>query len=96
MVYPNIICYSTDAILQLKQIICGVEFCHLNMVAHRDLKPENLLLDCNGTVKLADFGLSNTMTDGHFLKTTCGSPEYAAPEVKLMSVNYSIWTFVWC
>lgn len=64
-----------------QQIICGVEFCHLNMVAHRDLKPENLLLDCNGTVKLADFGLSNIMTDGHFLKTTCGSPEYAAPEV---------------
>ncbi|KAJ0976123.1 hypothetical protein J5N97_018088 [Dioscorea zingiberensis] len=64
-----------------QQIISGVDFCHLNMVAHRDLKPENLLLDSNGTVKLADFGLSNMMVDGHFLKTTCGSPEYAAPEI---------------
>ena len=32
-------------------------------------------------VKIADFGLSNIMRDGHFLKTSCGSPNYAAPEV---------------
>ena len=32
-------------------------------------------------VKIADFGLSNVMRDGHFLKTSCGSPNYAAPEV---------------
>nr|QSH71638.1 SNF1-related protein kinase [Hedychium coronarium] len=51
------------------------------MVAHRDLKPENLLLDSKCNVKIADFGLSNVMRDGHFLKTSCGSPNYAAPEV---------------
>lgn len=51
------------------------------MVVHRDLKPENLLLDSKYNVKLADFGLSNVMHDGHFLKTSCGSPNYAAPEV---------------
>jgi serine/threonine protein kinase len=33
-------------------------------------------------VKIADFGLSNVMRDGHFLKTSCGSPNYAAPEVR--------------
>ncbi|CAM8965082.1 hypothetical protein QQ045_005349 [Rhodiola kirilowii] len=64
-----------------QQIIAGVEYCHRNMVAHRDLKPENLLLDSRCNVKIADFGLSNIMRDGHFLKTSCGSPNYAAPEV---------------
>ncbi|KAM7480056.1 hypothetical protein LguiA_028269 [Lonicera macranthoides] len=64
-----------------QQIISGVEYCHRNMVVHRDLKPENLLLDSRGNVKIADFGLSNIMRDGHFLKTSCGSPNYAAPEV---------------
>ncbi|KAJ8536282.1 hypothetical protein K7X08_034683 [Anisodus acutangulus] len=65
----------------LQQIIAGVEYCHRNRVVHRDLKPENLLLDARGNVKIADFGLSNIMRDGHFLKTSCGSPNYAAPEV---------------
>ncbi|XP_047314748.1 SNF1-related protein kinase catalytic subunit alpha KIN10-like [Impatiens glandulifera] len=64
-----------------QQIISGVEYCHRNMVVHRDLKPENLLLDSKQNVKIADFGLSNVMRDGHFLKTSCGSPNYAAPEV---------------
>ena len=63
------------------QIISGLEYCHRNMVVHRDLKPENLLLDGKSHIKLADFGLSNMMRDGHFLKTSCGSPNYAAPEV---------------
>ncbi len=64
-----------------QQIISGVEYCHRNMVVHRDLKPENLLLDSKSNVKIADFGLSNVMRDGHFLRTSCGSPNYAAPEV---------------
>lgn len=61
------------------QIISGVEAAHLNLVAHRDLKPENVLLDSSYNVKIADFGLSNLMKDGKFLKTSCGSLNYAAP-----------------
>ncbi|KAJ7974366.1 Non-specific serine/threonine protein kinase [Quillaja saponaria] len=70
-----------EARIFFQQIISGVEYCHRNMVVHRDLKPENLLLDSKWNVKIADFGLSNIMRDGHFLKTSCGSPNYAAPEV---------------
>lgn len=64
-----------------QQIISAVDYCHRHKIVHRDLKPENLLLDDNLNVKIADFGLSNIMTDGNFLKTSCGSPNYAAPEV---------------
>lgn len=50
-------------------------------IVHRDLKPENLLLDHEKNIKLVDFGLSNTYLEGGLLKTACGSPCYAAPEM---------------
>ncbi|KAF7144683.1 hypothetical protein RHSIM_Rhsim04G0117300 [Rhododendron simsii] len=64
-----------------QQIISGVECCHLHMVVHRDLKPRNVLLDSEHNIKICDFGLSNITRDGHFLKTNCGTPDFAAPEV---------------
>ncbi|XP_036437475.1 5'-AMP-activated protein kinase catalytic subunit alpha-2 [Colossoma macropomum] len=64
-----------------QQIISAVDYCHRHMVVHRDLKPENVLLDGSMNAKIADFGLSNMMSDGEFLRTSCGSPNYAAPEV---------------
>ncbi|KAL4463017.1 hypothetical protein ABPG72_022224 [Tetrahymena utriculariae] len=65
----------------LLQILSAVEYLHQNNIVHRDLKPENLLLDCNNNIKVVDFGLSNTYEDGSTLKTACGSPCYAAPEM---------------
>ncbi|CAG9333438.1 unnamed protein product [Blepharisma stoltei] len=72
----------------IQQIISGVEYIHNMRLTHRDIKLENLLLDEFGSIKLADFGLSNFMADGDFLKTCCGSPNYAAPEV-LAGQKYS-------
>lgn len=72
---------ENEARRMFQQIVCGVESCHRRMIVHRDLKPENILLDHNWTVKIADFGLGNFMKEGLFLKTSCGSPNYAAPEV---------------
>jgi len=64
-----------------QQLISGVHYSHGLKIVHRDLKPENVLLDEELNVKIADFGLSNIVTDGEFLQTSCGSPNYAAPEV---------------
>ena len=57
-------------------------------ISNRDLKPENLLLDQHLNIKIADFGLSNMMLDGEFMKTSCGSPNYAAPEVISGETNH--------
>ena len=58
-----------------------MEYIHQLNIVHRDLKPENLLLDHNKNIKIVDFGLSNTYSEGELLKTACGSPCYAAPEM---------------
>ena len=63
------------------QIIAGVEYLHKLNIVHRDLKPENLLLTHDKFIKIVDFGLSNTYKTGETLKTACGSPCYAAPEL---------------
>ena len=79
------------------QILSGVEYLHSIKICHRDLKPENLLLDENMNIKIVDFGLSNTYkkpTDQ--LKTACGSPCYASPEMiagkKYIGLDTDLWS----
>lgn len=67
-----------------QQLIDGVSYCHSKGVFHRDLKLENILLDAKGNIKISDFGLSalpQHFRDDGLLHTTCGSPNYVAPEV---------------
>ena len=64
-----------------QQIISGIEYLGKIRVVHRDLKPENLLLDNKKNIKIVDFGLSNIYQNNELLKTACGSPCYASPEM---------------
>ncbi|XP_023644779.1 CBL-interacting serine/threonine-protein kinase 23 isoform X2 [Capsella rubella] len=67
-----------------QQLINAVDYCHSRGVYHRDLKPENLLLDASGALKVSDFGLSalpQQVREDGLLHTTCGTPNYVAPEV---------------
>ncbi|CAL9164628.1 CBL-interacting protein kinase 23-like isoform X2 [Musa acuminata AAA Group] len=73
-----------DARKYFQQLINAVDYCHSRGVFHRDLKPENLLLDSSGVLKISDFGLSALPQQVHEdgkLYTTCGTPNYVAPEV---------------
>jgi serine/threonine protein kinase len=73
---------ENEARKYFQQLIDAIDYCHSKGVYHRDLKPENLLLDSRGNLKVSDFGLSTlSQNGGGLLHTTCGTPNYIAPEV---------------
>lgn len=59
------------------------------------MKPENLLLDANNNMKIADFGMGTVQFDGDLLKTSCGSPHYASPEVVRGNTYTGVEADVW-
>ena len=78
------------------QIINGLEHIHNKGIAHRDLKPENLLLTNDKILKIIDFGLSHEFNGNDLLKTKCGSPSYAAPEIICCPYYDGFKTDIWC
>ncbi|KAI5089271.1 serine/threonine-protein kinase N2 isoform X1 [Silurus meridionalis] len=70
-------------------VLLGLEFLHQNKIVYRDLKLDNLLMDADGFVRIADFGLCKEgMGHGDRTSTFCGTPEFLAPEV-LTDSNYT-------
>ncbi|KAH8300281.1 hypothetical protein KR044_012458, partial [Drosophila immigrans] len=72
-----------DAAQLLKQIFEAVDYLHQHGVVHRDLKPENLLYHCpdeDSKIMITDFGFAKMESSG-IMRTECGTPGYAAPEV---------------
>ncbi|XP_060074238.1 serine/threonine-protein kinase H1 homolog [Ylistrum balloti] len=74
-----------DATHVLNMVLDGVKYLHGLGITHRDLKPENLLYYHPGhdsKIMITDFGLSATKKGpDNFMRTTCGTPEYIAPEI---------------
>ena len=63
-----------------RQIIEAIEFMHEHNICHRDIKPENILLDQFDEIKIAGFAFTSWMK-ADSVKTQCGTPQYAAPEI---------------
>jgi len=95
-----------DAALIIRQVIEGVAHLHSEGICHRDLKPENLLCTVGPEEKdgkryepyrivIADFGLSKSFDSGDALVTSCGTPEYVAPEVITAEGTYDNAVDMW-
>ncbi|XP_010523357.2 PREDICTED: cyclin-dependent kinase C-1-like, partial [Tarenaya hassleriana] len=80
---PQIKCY-------MKQLLTGLHYCHVNQVLHRDIKGSNLLIDNEGNLKLADFGLARSFSHDHTgnLTNRVITLWYRPPELLLGATKY--------
>jgi serine/threonine protein kinase len=78
------------------QILDGIAYCHSKKIIHRDLKPQNLLLDKNGTIKIADFGLARAFSIPirPYTKEVL-TLWYRAPEILLGCAEYTTPVDIW-
>lgn len=78
----------------LLQMVKAIQHCHSNRVIHRDIKPANILIDREGNLKLADFGLARIITNRAYTAEVI-TMWYRAPEILLGCHNYSTPIDIW-
>jgi len=87
---PQIKCY-------MKQLLTGLTYCHLNNILHRDIKGSNLLIDNQGVLKLADFGLARpcVLENSKSLTNRVITLWYRPPELLLGTQTYGPAVDMW-
>ncbi|WCJ31606.1 cyclin-dependent kinase C 1 [Euphorbia peplus] len=87
---PQIKCY-------MRQLLTGLHYCHVNQVLHRDIKGSNLLIDNEGNLKLADFGLARSFSNEHNANLTNRviTLWYRPPELLLGTTKYGPAVDMW-
>ncbi|MCL7048516.1 hypothetical protein MKW94_006533 [Papaver nudicaule] len=87
---PQIKCY-------MKQLLCGLEHCHSRGILHRDIKGSNLLLDNNGILRIADFGLATMFSPNQTqpLTSRVVTLWYRPPELLLGATEYGVAVDLW-
>jgi serine/threonine-protein kinase len=71
--------------LKIASLICdGLQYMHDHGVVHRDLKPQNIMVCCDGTIRIMDFGIARDVASRRITRvgnsTSMGTPDYMAPE----------------
>ncbi|GAY54119.1 hypothetical protein CUMW_154250 [Citrus unshiu] len=87
---PQVKCY-------MHQLLSGLEHCHNNGVLHRDIKGSNLLIDDDGVLKIADFGLASFFDPNHKHPMTSRVVTlwYRPPELLLGATDYGVGVDLW-
>ncbi|KAL1343456.1 hypothetical protein HN51_029846 [Arachis hypogaea] len=87
---PQVKCY-------MQQLLSGLQHCHERGILHRDIKGSNLLIDSNGMLKIADFGLANYYSPNHEhpLTSRVVTLWYRAPELLLGATDYGVGIDLW-
>ncbi|XP_020572672.1 probable serine/threonine-protein kinase At1g54610 [Phalaenopsis equestris] len=87
---PQVKCY-------MRQLLCGLDYCHTHGVLHRDIKGSNLLIDNNGILKIADFGLASFFDSQQQqpLTSRVVTLWYRPPELLLGATTYDVAVDLW-
>ncbi|KAL1556973.1 mitogen-activated protein kinase kinase kinase [Salvia divinorum] len=78
-----------------RQILSGLAYLHGRNTVHRDIKGANILVDPNGEIKLADFGMAKHIANCSSMLSFKGSPYWMAPEVVMNTNGYSLPVDIW-
>ncbi|QCD84834.1 mitogen-activated protein kinase kinase kinase [Vigna unguiculata] len=87
----------TEPVIQnyTRQIVSGLAYLHARNTVHRDIKGANILVDPNGEIKLADFGMAKHINSSASMLSFKGSPYWMAPEVVMNTNGYSLPVDIW-
>ncbi|CAI9285158.1 unnamed protein product [Lactuca saligna] len=78
-----------------RQVLSGLSYLHGRNTVHRDIKGANILVDPNGEIKLADFGMAKHITNCTSMLSFKGSPYWMAPEVVMNTNGYNLAVDIW-
>ncbi|XP_030516531.2 cyclin-dependent kinase C-2 C-like isoform X2 [Rhodamnia argentea] len=94
---PQIMFSDAQVKCYMKQLLSGIEHCHLHGVIHRDIKASNILVNNEGILRIGDFGLANVLNpkNRQHLTSHVVTLWYRPPELLMGSTSYGVSVDLW-